>query len=62
MTTNQTTGEKKMTKQEKAFAQGASDKMSGFSRAIKVGRKLALNGDENCAAYVRGYDNSGAGE
>ena len=60
--TQNLTGEKKMTKNEKAFTQGAYDKMDGFTKAIKVCRDAAAKGDEGCAAYVRGYNNSGAGE
>jgi hypothetical protein len=39
-----------------------ADKMSGFYGAIKVCKQAAKAGDENCAAYVKGFETSGAGE
>ena len=52
-----------MNEQEKqAYQAGVTDKMNGYSAAIKRCKEAAKSGSKPAAAYVSGYENSGVGE
>jgi hypothetical protein len=48
--------------QKQAYQAGVRDAMAGWTGAIKQCKAAAKAGDENCAAYVKGFEGSGAGE
>ena len=62
MTAETTTTDTMTAKQREAYNAGWSDRVSGFSGAIKICKESAANGDENCAMYVKGYCTAGVGE